>query len=162
MEQKKLDRLVSYAELVSALVIILTLVYGVYEYKRGQTLTDADINKMIYDHSNEYVTVGLSNQILLEASLALEKQEPLSELQHISYRLWRSKMLDAWEMSYDYYSQGILMEENWIAWNEFFALKMAIEPDWVWEELKGDYFFGDFSEYVDGEISRKKQELNNN
>lgn len=157
MEQKKLDRLVSYAELVSALVIILTLFYGVYEYKRNLTLTDADINKMIYDYSSEYVTVSLSNQNIMEAILAIEKQKPLSELQHISYLTWRSKLMDTWEMSYDYYNQGILMDENWMAWNEFFTTEMAKEPDWVWEEIKDDYFFGNFSEHVDREISRKKK-----
>ena len=158
MGNEKLGRLVAYAEILSALVIVITLIYAVTEYRCGQVVSDSEINKMLYEISNDYNMASLSNSELIDARMAILEGRELTPTERYIFTATQNIMLDGWELALDNARNGIITEETWRLWDVYCAYELANDPPWVWEALKVEYSLSSFGDHADQSIKKYRDQ----
>ena len=150
MKKTRLKNLVSIAEIISSLAIVLSLFYAAYEFSRSKTLTNRDVENIIYQRMLEMDRLiienpGLSHLFLKAAdhpdSLSREEQMRFLAFEHIFY--------DSWESAWYYYHEDILDEETWTGWNTWFIAEAKRRPALGWHGNR-KHFNGAFLEFIDG------------
>ena len=61
MKKPKLDTVVSVAEIISSLAIVVSLFYIANEFQRSNTLTNRDVENIIYDRMLEMDRLIIEN-----------------------------------------------------------------------------------------------------
>ena len=148
MQKSKLQTAVSIAEIISALAIVVSLIYAANEFKRSQTITSRDVENIAYTRMMEMDRLLIENpefvNILTKAqedSIKLTKEEMIRFLafEHIYY--------DSWETLWYYYQEGVMEKDAWESWNEWFISDAKLRPKRGWEGNR-KHFDGEFLEMV--------------
>ena len=158
MGNEKLGRLVAYAEILSAFVIVITLIYAVTEYRRGQVVSDSEINKMLHEISNDYNMASLSNSELIDARMAILEGRELTPRERYIFTATQNIMLNGWELAFDNARNGIITEKTWRLWDIYCAYELANDPPWVWEALKVEYSLSSFGDHADQSIKKYRDQ----
>ena len=113
MKKTNLNTIVSIAEILSSLAVVLSLFYALYEYKRSNTLTNRDVENIIYNRMMEMDRLIIENndlsKIILMASSSPEELTPDEQLRYVSFE---HIFYDGWETAWYYYHDGILENTN--------------------------------------------------
>ena len=157
MKKPKLDTVVSIAEIISSLAIIVSLIYVANEFQRSNTLTNRDVENIIYDRMLEMDRLIIENvdlsKLVLKAANNPEQLEPDEKLRYLAYE---HIFYDTWESAWYYHDEGTLEIQNWESWNSWFISETKNKPLLSWEgnRKNADDKFG---EYIDN-IFKEKQE----
>jgi hypothetical protein len=153
MRAGKLRTAVSMAEIISALAVVVTLVYAVSELKRSRALTSTNIETVLYDRMLEM------DRLLVEADgfadvvvRAREDPESLTSSERTRYLAYEHIFFDAWEAAVQARRSGLMSEAMFESWDDFFAADAARRPSLAWT---GNLRFYDqeFIEYVEGRVT---------
>lgn len=149
INKQKLNLLVSMGEIVSSLAVVISLFYVAYEFSRSNTLTNRDIENIIYDRilKMDQLIVGNSDlaEIILKASNPADTLSSGEELRYLSFE---HIFYDSWETAFYYHQEGILDPESWRTWNDWFLSETRNKPANSWKGNRKNYN-GDFLEYMD-------------
>jgi len=89
MKKPKLDTVVSIAEIISSLAIIVSLIYVANEFQRSNTLTNRDVENIIYDRMLEMDRLIIENadlsKLVLKASNNPEQLETYEQLRYLAF-----------------------------------------------------------------------------
>jgi hypothetical protein len=89
MKKPKLDTVVSIAEIVSSLAIVVSLFYIANEFQRSNTLTNRDVENIIYDRMLEMDRLIIENadlsKLVLKASKNPGTLEPDEKLRYLAF-----------------------------------------------------------------------------
>ena len=157
MKKPKLDIVVSIAEIISSLAIVVSLFYIVNEFQRSNTLTNRDVENILYDRMLEMDRLIIGNadlaKLVLKASKNSEELEPDEQLRYLAFE---HIFYDTWESAWYYHSEGTLEEQNWNSWNSWFISEIQNKPLLSWEGNRKNAD-GKFLDYIDN-IFKEKQE----
>ena len=109
MNKKNVQVYASLAEIVSAVAIIISLLYVAYEFRRTETLSSNEVDIMIFERVREANTMLIENgelaRIVIQAN---SRPEALSESDRLRYLAYQHIFFDRWETAWIYYQDGIL------------------------------------------------------
>ncbi|UCF63720.1 MAG: hypothetical protein JSW33_14345 [bacterium] len=149
MKKSRLSSVVSIAEIVSSLAIVVSLFYVAYEFKRSNTLTNRDVENIIYSRMLEMDRLIIERtdlaKLILKASGNSEKLTPDEKLRYLAFE---HIFYDSWESAWYYHHEGILEKQNWDGWNSWFISETKNKPFLSWEGNRKNYS-REFLEYVD-------------
>lgn len=157
MKKSKLDKVVSIAEIVSSIAIIISLFYAAYQFKRSQTLTNRGVENILYERMSKMDQLIIENKdlakLILKASANSEELTPDEKLRYLAFE---HIFYDSWESAWYYHSEGILEKNNWEGWNSWFISESKNKPYLSWLGNRKNYN-GDFLEYIDKIFSDKNK-----
>ena len=155
MKKINLDKLVSIAEIISSIAIIISLFYAAYEFNRSKTLTNRDVENILYERMLKIDQMIIENKdlakLVVKASISTDE---LTTDEKMRYLAFEHVFYDSWESAWYYYSEGILEKSNWDSWNSWFKSEAINKPSLSWQGNRRNYN-GKFLEYIDNVFSKK-------
>jgi len=136
MEKGSLRTVVSVAEIISALAVVLSLLYAGYEFRRSQTLKSADVMKVLYDRVALLEQMMVENPDLAEATVKLRNGRGVSAPDTLRFLSYEHIFYDTWELGFDSYETGIIEKEHWESWSDWFTREAGRRPLLGWEGNK--------------------------
>lgn len=150
MDQNRLQSYASIAEVVSAIAIIISLLYVGYEVRRTSTVTSRQADLILFERSREW------NRLLIEspgiAEIVVEAEtapDDMSEADRLRYLAYQHDFFDSWEIGWYYHADGILDTEAWLDWDEWFTREALARPAFAWTENRHHFTGPDFRDHVD-------------
>ena len=156
MKKMELKTVVSFAEIISALAIVVSLIYAVNEFKRSQTITSRDVENIAYTRMMELDRLLVENPDFVKIyTAALSNPATMKEEEMIRYLAFEHIYYDSWETLWYYYNEGVMDKDAWNSWNSWFVTDSKQRPVIGWEGNRKNYA-GGFLEMVDDQLSRKE------
>ena len=156
MKKLKLDTVVSITEIISSLAIVVTLFYAANEFQRSNTLTNRDVENIIYDRMLEMDRLIIENadlaKIVLKAYVNPQQLEPDEQMRYLAFE---HIFYDTWESAWYYHNEGTLEEQNWNSWNSWFISQTKNKPLLSWEGNRKNAD-GKFLDYIDNLLKEKQ------
>ena len=155
MKKPKLEIVVSIAEIISSLAIVVSLFYIANEFQRSNTLTNRDVENIIYNRMLEMDRLIIENADL--AKLVLKASDNPGQLdpdEQMRYLAFEHIFYDTWESAWYYHNEGTLEEQNWNSWNSWFISATKNKPLLSWKGNRKNSN-GKFLEYVDNLFKEK-------
>lgn len=159
MEQGKLQTYASIGEIISAIAIVVSLIYAGYEFRQSGTLSNRDAETLLYErfremNQMEIQTPGLAE--LLESGLA--DPASLSPGDRRRFETFERGFYNTWEIAWYYHRDGILNAATWNDWDNYFQQAALERATWVWPAIRND-FLSDldgprFHEHVDAVLAQ--------
>jgi len=153
------DRVQTYAliaEIISALAIVVSLLYAGYQFRRSNTITSSDAAAVLTERFRE------SNKLLIEspglAEIVLAGRAgsaDLSEADRLRYETFEKAFFNSWEAAWLYHADGILDAPTWADLDEYFANAARRRSADVWVEMRGDFPEEPFRAHVDAVMGTK-------
>ncbi len=157
MKKSKLDIFVSIAEIISSLAIVVSLFYIANEFQRSNTLTNRDVENIIYDRMLEMDRLIIENADLAKLVLkASNNPRTLESDEELRYLAFEHIFYDTWESAWYYHNEGTLEEQNWKSWNSWFISETKNKPLLSWEGNRKN-LDGKFLEYVDNLLKERRE-----
>ena len=98
MNKPKLQTIVSIAEIISALAIVLSLIYATNEFKRSQTITSRDVENIAYTRMMELDRLLVENPDFVKIyATALKNSDIIVEEDLVRYLAFEHIYYDSWE-----------------------------------------------------------------
>ena len=150
MDTPKLQAYASLAEVVSAVAIIVSLLYAANEFHRAGTISSRQADGLLFQRVQE------ANRLLIEGSdlaeivvTARTAPESLSAADRLRYLAYQHDFFDSWEIGWDYHADGILEDESWREWDRWFTAEARRRPRFAWQENLHHYTGADFRRHVE-------------
>jgi hypothetical protein len=150
MYEHKLNVWVAIAEIVSAVAVVISLIYVGLEI-RGSTLeSEADIQAELlsYTAKRRYLVIESSD---LSSLLAKGYADPaqLSPDETLRFQSYIELFYVAWERAYNTKSAGVLSGEMFDLWNDWFLSVAKRDPAFVWPMVRDSQaWLPDFVQHV--------------
>jgi hypothetical protein len=74
----------------------------------------------------------------------------LSEADRIRFLAYQHHFFDTWEIGWYYHMDGILNDETWRGWDEWFTAEARRRPAFGWTDNRHNFTGLDFRAHVDG------------
>jgi len=153
MRTSRLHTAVSIAEIVSALAVVVTLIYAVSELKRSRAVASTGIETILYDRMLEM------DRLVVEADgfadllvRARAHPEGLDAGEQARYLAYEHIFFDAWEAAVEAHDNQLIGAESFRSWDEFFAADAARRTKFAWTgNLR--YYGADFIDYVERRVN---------
>lgn len=138
------------AEVVSAVAVVLSLIYVGSEIRRNTIATQLS-------NQHSAVALGMASEQWLGDSefaavyeLGLRDFSTLDGTQRIQFVSFVGQKLNIWEFAFYSHEQGLMADDAWGAWEGHFKSQIRLES-WrsIWTNWKRDSYQGPFQDYVD-------------
>lgn len=155
MDQNRLQTYASLAEVISAVAIIISLLYVGYEVRRTSTLSSREADVILFERAREANRILIESpgmaEIVVAAETAPERMPAPDRLRYLAYQ---HDFFDSWEIAWYYHADGILETETWLDWDEWFAGRARAAPAFAWTENRDNFTGLDFRDHVDAALAR--------
>ncbi len=154
MDEKKLQTYASLAEVVSALAIIVSLLYVGYEVRRTSIVTGREADVILFERGREANRLLIESPGLAELLVAADSApHEMSEADMRRYLAYEHDFFDSWEMAWSYRVDGVLDDQTWREWDDWFAAEARRRPVFTWTENRHHFTGADFRDHVDRILS---------
>ena len=155
MKKIDLSKYVPLAEIISSLAIVISLLYAVTQYQRSNTLSNRDVENILYENMKEMSKMVADNEGLANLIVkAYSDTVPLTPAEKLRYLAFEHIFFDSWESAWSYYQDGIFEKENWESWNTWFVSELKTKPAISWEGNRKNYN-GDFLDYINSIMKKE-------
>ncbi|SRR6056297_309953 len=150
-DERKLKIWVSIAEIVSAVAVVLSLVYVGLEIRRTTLESDADVQAELLSYTTQrrYLVIESSD---LSPILTKGYADPdsLTPAEALRFQAYIELHYIAWERAFYTYNAGVFSTDIFHEWNEWFVSVAENEPDFVWPRVRDSQNFGEpFVRHID-------------
>ena len=156
MKKDRLALWTSIAEFISAIAIVISLLYVAYEFRRSETLSSKEVDTMLFERVRELNTMMIESpdlaRIVINATNDPESLSPENRLRFLAYQ---HVFFDSWEMAWLYHEDDILDAETWQSWNSWFVNEARLRPEFGWTENRRHFTGGSFRQHVDRSLGIK-------
>lgn len=153
MKKIKLDTVVAISNIVSSLVLIVSIVILINEYKQSEIVNEKTIENLVYDRMMEMDRMLVENSDLAEIlSKAYHNSDSLSGADSIRYLAYEHVFYDSWETLWVGFQNGVVREETWKDWNEWFIREFRKKPKLSWQGNL-DHFSTLFLDYLNSDVT---------
>lgn len=117
-----LQTVVGLAEIVTAVAVVVSLLYAASEFRRSQTLTSTDVETILYERMLEMDRLLIENPYLADLHVMLaERPESLTPADRERFLAYEHIFYDSWELAWTAHEDEVLNEDAWADWNGWFA-----------------------------------------
>jgi len=154
MNQSRLTYWTSIAEIISAVAIVISLLYVAYEFRRSETLSSKEVNSMLFERVREMNFMLIENPDLAEIVIrATEDPASLSPEDRLRYLAFQHVFFDSWEVAWLYHEDGILDEPTWQEWDGWFSGEARLRPIFGWTENRRHFTGESFRQHVEASLA---------
>lgn len=158
MTERRLGNWVAIAEIVSAVAVVISLIYVGLEIRRTTLESDADIQAELlsYTHQRRYLVI---ESVDLSSILAKGYADPtqLSPDEALRFQGYVELLYAAWERAYMTREAGIFSEDLFREWNRWFTSVAERDPAFVWPMVRDSQgWHPPFVEHVNRSLSDTK------
>ena len=134
MKKIQLSTVVAISNIISSLVLIVSIFILIGEYRQSKVLNDKDLEDRVYDRMMELDRLVIENADLGEIiTKAIMSGDSLSEAAKIRYLAYEHIFYDSWETLWVGYENGVVRKETWDDWNDWFKREFTEKPRISWE-----------------------------
>ena len=149
MNERKLQVYATLAEVVSALAIIVSLLYVGYEVRRTNTMSSREADVALYERLQEANRMLVETPGLAETLVAWETSpEDLSEPDRRRLLAFQQNFFETWELGWYYHDDGILDESSWTEWDRWFTAEARRRPVSAWNDVQDRFASESFRGHV--------------
>jgi hypothetical protein len=157
LAKRNLKAWVAFAEIVSAVAVVISLLYVGIEIRRTTLESDADIQAELlsYTHQRRYLVIENGDLSLV---LAKGYADPtrLTEDELLRFQKYIELHYVAWERAYMARRAGVFSEELFDGWNPWFVSIAASDPDFVWPMVRDSQTWNpDFVQHVNSHVKSR-------
>lgn len=154
MDKKNIRFYASLAEIVSALAIIVSLLYAANEFRRAQTLSSREVDVILFERQRAANSALVESSGLAAIVAAAESDpEALSRADRLRYLAYQHNFFDSWELAWSYWTDGILDQPTWREWDAWFTAQARRRPRFGWVENRHHFTGEAFRRHVDKQLS---------
>lgn len=155
MNRERVQVYASVAEIISALAIVVSVLYVVSEFRRSATLTSQEVNVILYERTRAFEETLVESPDLARIVItAAAEPEAVPEADRLRYLAYQHIFFDTWEIAWDYHDDGILDDPAWDSWDAWFVSEAGRRPDFGWTENRHNYTNPEFVRHVDENLLR--------
>jgi hypothetical protein len=100
MDKTRLQTYASIGEIVSAVAIVLSLIYAGYEFRQSSTLTSRDVDVLLFERSLETNRMLVESPGLAEILLAgRTNPESLTGADWLRFETYQQMWFNSWEIA---------------------------------------------------------------
>lgn len=155
MKKLKIELLVSIAEIISSIAIVVSIIYVAVEFKRSDAISNKDVENHLYNSIKSMDQLVIENNDIAKLIIKASAQtDSLKEEELLRYVSFEHIFYDSWEYAFSNYQDEILEKEEWESWNEWFISEVQKKPIISWEGNRKNYN-GVFLDYVDDLIAKQ-------
>lgn len=140
MDRNRVQTYAAVAEVISALALVLSLLYAGYQLRRSTTVTSSDAAAVLTERFRE------SNKLLIEspglAKIVLAGRAgsaDLSDADRLRYETFEREFFNTWEAAWLYHDDGILDASTWADLDAYFTTAAKRRPAGVWVRIREDF-----------------------
>jgi hypothetical protein len=152
MQRLSLPTAVSLAQVVSALIMVVTLLYAVSEWRRNVDYTTQDLEYNLYGRLLEMDLLlaesGDLAEIVLRAANGPQNLTPAERARFLAYE---NIFYNTWNALYDARESGLMGPRQFGLWEESFITAAARRPKFGWTDNHHNYT-PPFMEYIDSRV----------
>lgn len=159
--QRRIDlpTVVGLAEIVTAVAVVISLVYAATELKRSQTLTSTDVETILYERMLEMDRLLIENAYLADLHAKVSAQpESLTPAERERFLAYEHIFYDSWEMAWTAHQDEVLNEGAWTDWNGWFVAEAGRRHPSGWAGNRKNHG-EDFARFVDASVRREEPGL---
>jgi hypothetical protein len=155
MRREKLQTVVSLAEIISAVAVVVTLLYAATEFRRSRILTSTDVQTILYERMLEMDRLVVEADGLAGVLVrAAEGPETLTTEDSVRFVAYEHVFYDSWELAWAAHHGGVLEQSAWTDWDSWFRRDARRRPSLGWEGNRSNYN-SEFIQYVDPHLARE-------
>lgn len=154
MNQSRLAYWTSFAEIVSAVAIVISLLYVAYEFRRSETLSSKEVNTMLFERVREQNSMIIESPDLARIVIqATTNPTSLSAEDRLRYLAYQHVFFDSWEVAWLYHEDGILDEPTWREWDAWFTGEARGRPRFGWTDNQRHFTGESFRQHVNASLA---------
>ncbi len=153
MKRIKLDTIVAISNIVSSLVLIVSIIILINEYKQSEIINEKTIENLVYDRMMEMDRMVVENSDLAEIlTKAYQYPDSLSGADSIRYLAYEHVFYDSWETLWVGFQNGVVREETWNDWNDWYIREFKKKPQLSWQGNL-EHFSTLFLDYLNSDVT---------
>jgi hypothetical protein len=152
MRRISLETGVALAQLVSAFVMIFTLLYAVSEWMRVRDTTAQDLEYTLYQRLHEMDLLLAESGDLAEMILrAGSDPDSLTAPERARVLAYENAFYNIWNACFDAYNLGLITEGQYALWDKTFIANAVLRPKIGWTGNLRNYN-PPFIEHIDSHV----------
>jgi hypothetical protein len=154
LRKLSLSEWASFAEIVGAFAVVVSLIFVIMSVDRNTAAITAQVGDSSYEAIRELNVNLLNNPELFDiTSRAAANPESLNATELEKYKLWLHINLDLWERFYDWDRSGVI-EHNVGGWHDYFSAwtKRHVTKE-LWDDIKWKFTDPEFHAQVESALS---------
>lgn len=158
IDSARLQAFASWAEVASAVAVVLSLVYLATEVRRSSTMDSRDADIVLFERIADAQRMIIQTPGLAETiATAEQRADELSPADRLRYLALQDHFYNSWEMGWYYHTDGILSDVAWTEWDEWFSAEARRRPALAWLGNRHNYTYqtsgSEFQRHVDSILS---------
>ena len=152
MKNVKLNTVVSIANIVSSLALIISIIILISEYRRSDVLNEKTIENLVYGRMMELDKLVIENPDLGDLIVkAHASPDSLTGSDKIRYLAYEHIFYDTWETLWVGFQNGVVSESTWNDWNDWFIREYKKKPALSWQGNL-ENFSANFLQYINNNV----------
>ena len=129
MKKNKLQWLVSVTQILSSLAVLVSIIYLITEFNRTGLLNEKAVENKVYDRVMALNELIIEHPDLAEIIVKAKiNSDSLSTTETMRYLAYEHIFYDSWETLWVGYNDGLVEEDTWNDWNQWFMKKAEEKP----------------------------------
>lgn len=120
MQEIRLNTWVSVAEIVSAIAVVISLLYISLQIKHNTASVQANTYKEITSTYGDLQLAIIESEQFAEILVRAETQTSLTPIEEYRLEVWIFFHLGNWEQAFLANDQGILNSDAWLGWDRYY------------------------------------------
>ena len=155
MKKRRLQNIVSITQILSSLAVLVSIILLITEYKRSGVLNEKSVENLVYSRIMELDRLIIENEGFAEiVTKAYAYPDSLSKNEKLRYLAFEHIFYDSWETLWVGYQDGLVEENTWKEWNDWFLSEAKKKPDLA---MKGNIsnFSPEFIQYIRRDLKKE-------
>lgn len=150
MKSKRLQTAAIIAEIVSAIAIVVSLVFVGYELRQSSAISSRDVELILFERGRESNRMVIENEMLASTIIRFENgAQDLTAIDSLWYRLYQDDFFNSWEIAWSYHADLILTDQAWDEWDEWYQAEASKLPTFAWTSNRHNFTGVEFRDHVD-------------
>jgi hypothetical protein len=162
--ERRLTSWVAIAEIVSALAVVISLIYVGLEIRHSSLESEADIQAELLSYTTQrrYLVVE-SNDLSLLLEKGYSSPDQLSPAEMLRFQSYIELFYVAWERAYMTNVAGVFSDELFNGWNAWFMSVAKRDPKFVWPMVRDSQDWdSDYIQHIDNSLGYPKSDIEQN
>jgi hypothetical protein len=144
MRKLNLSEWAQVGEVVGMIGVVMSLLIVAYSVNQNTEALQGDNGNIIFERHAQLSTLFMTDSSLATILVKKDGADPeLTDIEAVRWERYQLNLLDIWAMAFNRHRQELLGDEQWSAWNSYFAYTFSEDHEKLsradWEEFTYGY-----------------------
>ena len=137
-------------EVIGMVAVVVSLLLVVYSINQNTVALRGTTDNLLFELHTETQAMTIEDVSLAEIIVRLEQPDAeLTPVETVRWTRYRHNLLDLWALAYSRYSEGLMPEVAWQAWNTYFIHRFSHQAERLSREEWEEWHWGWSPEFWD-------------